>query len=72
MRALGVITGDLSCYCNSQLMFRHHQEKQCVFRTHPARLIFAKQQALSQNQLCQTELISFVDGVTSLVGFSGI
>lgn len=72
VRVLGVITGDLSCHCNSQLMHRHHQEKQCGFRIHPARLIFIKQQELTQNQLCQTKLISFVDGVTRLVGFSRI
>lgn len=71
-RVLGVITGDLSCYCNSQLMYRHHQEKQCGFRIHPARPIFIKQRELTQNQLCQTKLISFVDGVTRLVGFSRI
>ena len=53
-------------------MYRHHQEKQCEFRIHPARLIFVKQQELTQNQLCQTKLISFVDGVTGLVGFSRI
>lgn len=38
----------------------------------PARLIFCKQQEFAQNQLCQTKLISFVDGVTGLVGFSRI
>lgn len=51
-------------------MYRHHQEKQYGFRIHPARLIFVKQQELSQNQLCQAKLISFVDGVIRLVGFS--
>lgn len=52
LRVLGVITGDLSCYCNSQLML-HHQERQDGFRIHPVRLIFIKQREFPQNQLWQ-------------------
>lgn len=48
------------------------QEKQWGFRIHPARLIFVKQQELTQNRFRQTKLISFVGGVTRLVGFSRI
>lgn len=44
-------------------MYRLHQENQCGSRIRSARLIFIKQQELTQNQLCQTKLISFVDGV---------
>lgn len=74
VRFLGVITGDLSCYCNSQLMFRHHQEKHCGFRIHPGRLIIiTRAHSLYQtNQLCHTKFIFFVDGVISLVGINRI
>lgn len=47
--------------------YRHHQEKQCGFRIHPARLIFIKQWEFTQDQSRQNELISFVWG-TRLVG----
>ena len=55
-----VIAGPSLCY-------RHHQEKQCGFRIHPARLIFIKQRELTQDQSGQNGLISFVWG-TKLVG----
>lgn len=49
------------------LCYRHHQEKQCGFGIHPARLIFIKQRELTQDQSGQNGLISFVWG-TRLVG----
>lgn len=56
----GVIAAPSLCY-------RHHQEKQCGFRIHPARLIFIKQRELTQDQSGQNGLIFFVWG-SRLVG----